>query len=313
MVATDDGTAARRRSDEITSLTQRVVASFDTTDDERLRTLLRSLVVHLHDFVTEVGLTRREWSQAVEFLTAIGQKCDAKRQECVLLSDVLGVSMLVELLAGVGVPEPDAGGLAPTLPTVLGPFHMTESPVRANRSAMSDLRAGTPLLLEVTVSGDDGSRLAGATVDVWQCNDEGFYDVQRPGVQAPGNGRGIFTTDDEGRFECVTVVPSHYPIPTDGPVGRLLQAAGRHPWRPAHIHFLVDATGYCELTTHIFMPGSPYLDSDAVFAVRPSLVCELTEERDHALAEGYGLPTPFARTQVTLVLRPVLRGAEAHG
>jgi hydroxyquinol 1,2-dioxygenase len=304
-VPSGTGRAAVRRLGEIANLSERVIESFDKTGDERLRQVLRSLVAHLHAFVTEVGLTRREWSQAVDFLTAVGQKCDAERQECVLLSDVLGVSMLVELLNDTDTSEGGGGSLVPTLPTVLGPFHMTASPVRSNGSTMSELGDGTPLLLQVAVRGEDGAGVAAATVDVWQCNAEGFYDVQQPGVQSAGNGRGLFTADAEGRVECVTVIPSHYPIPTDGPVGRLLQAAGRHPWRPAHIHFKVDAEGYVGLTTHVFMPGSPYLDSDAVFAVRPSLICDLVEERDPALAQRYGVAVPFARTQVELVLRPV--------
>ncbi|MGH9028023.1 MAG: dioxygenase [Acidimicrobiales bacterium] len=303
----DDMTAGGspgRRPEDIESLCERVLDSFNETEDERLRQLLRSLVVHLHAFIKDVGLTRDEWLHAVNFLTAVGQRCDAERQECVLLSDVLGASMLVELLNDAEASDLDGGVLSPTLPTVLGPFHTTLSPPRGNGSTISEPGSGRPLLLQAEVRADDGSPLAGATVDIWQCNAEGFYDVQHPGIQAPGNGRGIFRTDVDGRVECVTVVPSHYAIPSDGPVGRLLEATGRHPWRPAHIHFTVDADGYVGLTTHLFMPDSPYLDSDAVFAVSPSLICELVEERDAALAGRFGLPVPFTRTEAELVLRP---------
>lgn len=313
----------RRQQGEVEDLTERVIESFDGTEDERLRQLLRSLVVHLHDFVKDVRLTRREWSQAVDFLTAVGQKCDAERQEFVLLSDVLGASMLVELVndvvgaegetAGDTAVDGGGGGLAPTLPTVLGPFHMTSSPVRRSGSTISELGAGTPLLVQVSVRGEDGSRLAGATLDVWQCDAEGFYDVQQPGVQAAGNGRGIFTADEDGVVECVTVIPSHYSIPTDGPVGSLLRATGRHPWRPAHIHFIAAADGYAGVTTHVFMPNSPHLDSDAVFAVRPSLICDLIEERDEPLARRFDLPVPFMRTEVDLVLRKAPAAAQVAG
>lgn len=301
--AVGEGDPVEQQLDEITSLTERVVTSFGQTGNERLRQLLQILVERLHAYIREVHLTRHEWSQVVDFLTAVGHTCNADRQEFVLLSDVLGVSMLVELLNDVDVSTETTDVFSPTLPTVLGPFHMTSSPVRSSGSAISELGAGTPLLLQVAVRGADGSELAGAAVDVWQCNSEGFYDVQQPDVQPAGNGRGMFTADDHGRVECMTVVPSFYPIPTDGPVGKLLGATGREPWRPAHIHFRVDADGYVGLTTHVFLPNSLYLDSDAVFAVRPSLVCDVFEEGDPEMAERYGVPTPFARTEVELVLR----------
>ncbi|MEW2560287.1 intradiol ring-cleavage dioxygenase [Streptomyces griseorubiginosus] len=279
------------------SVTEEAVTSLRATADPRLRELLTGLVRHLHDFARETRLTQQEWEQAIAFLTATGQKCTDTRQEFILLSDVLGLSMLVETLNGDRVQ-------GATESTVLGPFHMTESPVRALGDDI-DLVGGTePCVVSGRVRSADGTPLPGAVLDVWQADEQGFYDVQQPDVQPAGNGRGLFTADAEGRFWFRTCVPAPYPIPTDGPVGDLLRATGRHPYRPAHIHFIVGAEGHTPVTTHIFVAGSDYLDSDAVFAVKRSLVQDFAVTDDPSLAAEFGVPNPFRHARFDLVLEP---------
>jgi protocatechuate 3,4-dioxygenase beta subunit len=265
-----------------------VVESFAATADPRLRELLSSLVRHLHAFVRDTEPTIAEWERAIDFLTATGQKCDAERQEFILLSDVLGISMLVETINN----RKTEGG---TESTVLGPFHMVASPRRALGDTIDLVGTGPQCVLEGRVLSADGTPLPGAVLDVWQANDQGFYDVQQPDVQPPGNGRGLFTADQDGAYWFRTIVPTHYPIPTDGPVGTLLEATKRHPYRPAHVHFIVTAPGHRPLTTHIFVAGSPYIESDAVFAVKQSLITEFTPADD---------PNQPARVQFDIVLQP---------
>jgi protocatechuate 3,4-dioxygenase beta subunit len=272
-----------------------VAKSFEGTPDVRLRQVLTALVAHLHAFVKEVELTDREWERAVAFLTATGQTCDPVRQEFVLLSDVLGVSMLVETV------NHRAGG--GTESTVLGPFHQVASPPRELGADISLTGKGEPCLVTGRVTGPDGEPLAGATIDVWQADADGFYDVQRPGVLPEANLRGLFTTDGDGAFRFRTVVPRYYPIPDDGPVGELLRATGRHPYRPAHIHFIVRADGYQPVTTHLFDADSPYLDSDAVFGVKESLVREFATVDDPERAADAGLGNPFRTVHFDVRLR----------
>jgi catechol 1,2-dioxygenase len=274
-----------------------VAASFDGTPDPRLRTVLTSLVRHVHAFVKDVELTEEEWAAAIAFLTETGQTSDDVRQEFVLLSDVLGVSMLVETV------NHRAGGSG-TESTVLGPFHVVESPPRELGADIALDGKGEPCLVTGRVTGPDGAGVAGAQVDVWQANDDGFYDVQQPGVQPERNLRGLFTADAEGRFWFRTIVPRYYPIPDDGPVGRLLTATGRHPYRPAHVHFLVTAPGSRPLTTHLFVADSPYIDSDAVFGVKESLVREFALVDDPGRAAEAGLATPFRTVHFDVTLLP---------
>ncbi|SDO00649.1 catechol 1,2-dioxygenase [Klenkia soli] len=274
-----------------------VAESFAGTSDPRLRQVLTSLVRHLHDFVKDVELTEAEWETAIGFLTDTGQTCTPTRQEFILLSDVLGVSMLVETI------NHRTGGTA-TESTVLGPFHMVASPVRQLGDDIALDGKGTPCLVSGQVTGPDGAPLAGATVDVWQTNEDGFYDVQQPDLQPQGNLRGIFTTDADGRFWFRSVVPRYYPIPDDGPVGKLLAATGRHPNRPAHLHFIAAADGYRTVTTHVFVADSPYLDSDAVFGVKDSLVRDTPEVDDAARAAEVGLANPFRTLAFDLSLLP---------
>ncbi|GAB3364766.1 intradiol ring-cleavage dioxygenase [Modestobacter lapidis] len=272
-----------------------VAASFADTPDPRLKRVLTSLVRHLHDFVKDVELTDEEWGTAIAFLTATGQKCDEVRQEFILLSDVLGVSMLVETI------NHRTGGQS-TESTVLGPFHMVESPPRELGADIALDGKGEPCLVTGRATGPDGQPLAGAVVDVWQANEDGFYDVQQPGIQPERNLRGLFTADDEGRFWFRSIVPKYYPIPDDGPVGELLAATGRHPNRPAHVHFIVTAPGHRPVTTHLFVDESPYIDSDAVFGVKESLIREFPEVDDPARAVEVGLPNPFRAVHFDVTL-----------
>jgi len=188
--------------------------------------------------------------------------------------------------------------------TVLGPFHVVESPRRAAGDSIDLVGTGPQCVVEGRVLSADGTPLPGTEVDVWQANDQGFYDVQQPDVQPRGNGRGLFTTGQDGAFWFRTIVPSHYPIPNDGPVGTLLEASRRHPYRPAHIHFIVTAPGHRPLTTHIFVAGSPYIESDAVFAVKKSLITEFTLVDDPVRAARYGVTGPFRLATFDIVLQP---------
>jgi hydroxyquinol 1,2-dioxygenase len=274
-----------------------VVESFGPSTDPRLREALTSLVRHLHAFARDVELTIPEWELAIDFLTRTGQKSDDTRQEFILLSDVLGLSMLTETISNRKF------GVA-TESTVLGPFHVVESPVRELGDNIDSVGTGTPCVVTGRVVSVDGTPLPGARLDVWQANDKGFYDVQQPEVQGVGNGRGLFTADEAGEFWFRTVVPRYYPIPTDGPVGELLIATGRHAFRPAHIHFIVSAPGHRDLTTHMFVAGSKYIESDTVFAVKKSLLVDFNEVTDPALAAKWHVPVPFRQANFEIVLQP---------
>ena len=257
------------------SITDAVVERFADTPDPRLKQILTSLVRHAHDFVRDVELTQEEWLTAVMFLTRVGQMCDDKRQEFILLSDTLGISMLVD---AINHRQPEGA----TETTVLGPFYVQNPPVKARDADISAGLHGTPLHVTGSVTSAKGEPLAGAFVDVWQSDDDGFYDVQKPGDDPQLRAR--FIADDAGTFSLWTLVPKYYPIPYDGPVGDMLQATKRHPYRPAHIHFMIGHEGYETLVTHLFANGDPYLDSDAVFGVKQSLIVDLTDE--HGPAPG---------------------------
>jgi hydroxyquinol 1,2-dioxygenase len=274
-----------------------VVESFANTPDPRLRELLASLVRHLHAFVRDTEPTIAEWQRAIEFLTATGQKCDDHRQEFILLSDVLGISMLVETMN-----NRKTGGA--TESTVLGPFHLVASPRRQLGDSIDLVGTGPPCVVTGRVLSVGGTPLPGAQIDVWQADDHGFYDVQQPDIQPRANGRGLFTADADGAFWFRTVLPCHYPIPTDGPVGTLLLATKRHPYRPAHIHFIAAAPGHRPVTTHIFVADGPYIESDAVFAVKRSLITEFTLVDDPGQAARYGLGGPFHLASFDIVLQP---------
>ena len=245
-------------------LGEAVLASFDACPDPRLRDLMQALVRHLHAFAVETGLTEREWAQAIAALTATGHITDDVRQEFVLWSDTLGLSMLVDALA-------HPSSTAATESTVLGPFYAPGSPLRDYGESMIEAPAGVPTLVHGRVLGADGAPIAEAELDVWQNGDNRLYAVQ-DAESAEDHLRGRYRTRSDGAYAFVGVRPVPYTIPSDGPVGQMLTRTGRHPWRPAHIHMIVSADGYQSLTTHIFDAESAYLDSDAVFAVKPSLL-----------------------------------------
>ena len=288
--------ASTRTADAVAAHTAQVLESFAGTPDPRLREILTTVTAALHGAIADLRLTSAEWGFAIRYLTEVGRACTDVRQEFIMLSDVLGVSMLVEAIADA---EHDP---AVTHSTVLGPFHVTVSPERRLGDSIDLIGTGPPLVVRGRVRDERGNPVAGAIVDIWQSDENGFYDVQLPDDQPAGNGRGLFRTDDDGGFWFRTVVPAPYPIPTDGPVGALLRATRRHPYRPAHIHVRVAADGHRDLVTHIFIGGSAYLDSDAVFAVKDSLVCDLTENADPGAAAALGLATPFHETTVDLVV-----------
>jgi hydroxyquinol 1,2-dioxygenase len=267
---------------ELTDLVQKKIAG---ASDPRFREVMLALVKHLHGFVREVGLTQDEWRTAIDFLTATGQKCDDKRQEFILLSDTLGVSMLVDAVN-------HRSHQGATESTVLGPFHVEGAPAMPDGADIAAGEAGVPTFVSGRVTDLDGTPIAGAELDVWQTDAEGFYDVQRP-ERGEMRLRGKFSTDGKGRYRFRTVKPISYPIPTDGPVGRMLDGLGRHPYRPAHLHMIVSAASHAPVATHIFVAGDPYIESDAVFGVKPSLIVDFSEQPAGRAPDGIDIDRPF--------------------
>ena len=282
----------------IDNLTEIVLEEYGSkTKDPRFREIITSLLKHLHAFVKDVEMTEEEWFKAIMFLTATGQMCDDKRQEFILLSDVLGVSMLVD---AINHPKSGKG----TESTVLGPFYVPGAPEYENgASIIKQQYADEVALVQGRVTDPDGSPIAGARLDVWQTAANGAYDVQDQAMPE-NNMRGVFTTDGEGNFAFVTEKPLSYSIPTDGPVGDLLRTSSRHGMRPAHIHFIVSADGYEPLTTHVFSEGDEYLDSDAVFATKSSLIGHYETSDDAGLAARYNIPVPFSHLKFDMGLMP---------
>ena len=248
----------------------------------RLIEVMSSLVRHLHAFAKETRLTQEEWDLGIDFLTRTGQICSDERQEFILLSDVLGLSMLVDAIN-------NRRPAAATENTVFGPFHVADAPFRDMGDNICLDGKGEPCLFEGRVIDLDGNAISGACVDVWSDNAEGFYDVQQPGIQPKWNNRGRFLTGEDGRYAFKGIKPISYPIPDDGPVGKMLEALGRHPYRPAHTHFLVTAPGFQRLVTHTFVEGDPYLESDAVFGVKETLIAhyERTDGGDTAWRSAF--------------------------
>jgi catechol 1,2-dioxygenase len=246
-----------------------VNARMGAETDPRLRQIMHALVTHLHAFIKDVEPTTKEWEAAIDFLTRTGQMCSDTRQEFILLSDVLGVSMLVD---AINHRRPSGA----TENTVFGPFHVDGAPERAMGADISLDGKGESCLFEGRVLDLQGNPIDGAVVDVWSDNADGFYDVQQPGLQPEWNNRGVFRTGADGRYWFRGIKPVSYPIPDDGPVGQMLERVERHPWRPAHMHFLVHAPGYESVTTHTFVAGDPWLESDAVFGVKESLIVPFT-------------------------------------
>jgi len=267
------------------NITDAVIEAFSKCPDERLKTVLDSLVEHLHAFIREVEPSEREWTQAIDFLTRTGHMCDDQRQEFILLSDTLGVTMLVDAI------NHHSSNPKVSESTVLGPFYVADPPMVAQGESIDWNVEGEPFYVEGKVHDESGQPLANVVVDVWQSDSEGFYDVQKELEGASLRAR--FSTDAEGRYAFWTVTPSPYPIPTDGPVGKMLEATGRHPYRPAHVHFMLMAEGFDTLVTQVFAEGDPYLDSDAVFGVKDSLVMDYTSLPPGPAPDGRSMNVPF--------------------
>lgn len=282
----------------IDNLTDIVLEEYGSkTDDPRFKQIVTSLITHLHAFVKDVELTEKEWFDAIMFLTDTGKICDDKRQEFILLSDVLGVSMLVD---AINHPKGGAG----TESTVLGPFYVEGAPeLEYGASIIKQDYDGEVSLVQGRVTDDKGAAVANAKLDVWQTAGNGKYDVQDPDMPEY-NMRGVFYTDEDGNFAFVTEKPLSYSVPTDATVGQLLRASGRHAMRPAHVHFIVSADGYETLTTHVFADGDEYLNSDAVFATKSSLIGDFKPSQDQELARKFNLPESFSHLQFDIGLMP---------
>ena len=271
------------------NLTDAVLAKLEGATDARFEEIMSSLIRHLHGFIREVELTETEWLTAIQFLTATGKKCDDKRQEFILLSDTLGVSMLVD-----AINHRKPGGATET--TVLGPFYVSDAKEMPMWADIAGDAPGGPAYISGRVLDVGGKPIAGAVLDVWQTDGEGYYDVQRPG----GNeqyARGKFTIGADGRYGFKTIKPVSYPVPTDGPVGKMLLGMGRHPYRPAHVHVIATAPGYDRVATHLFVEGDEYLDSDAVFGVKHSLVVDFKDHPAGPTPDGRKSPTPFCTAE----------------
>jgi protocatechuate 3,4-dioxygenase beta subunit len=272
-----------------------VVERMEACRNPRLKEVMTSVVRHLHALVKEVEPTDAEWMAAIQFLTATGQMSDERRQEFILLSDTLGVSMLVD---AINNRKPSGA----TESTVLGPFHVGGAPVKEMGEDICLDGKGMPLVMSGSVRDANGAPVDGAVLDVWMTNDDGFYDVQQPDVQPEMNLRGVFRTGADGRFWFRSVKPRFYPIPDDGPVGQMLRATGRHPYRPAHIHFIISAEGFRTVTTHVFVRGDDYLETDAVFGVKESLILDFIEHDDPSRANELGVEAPFCTAEMDFVL-----------
>ncbi len=275
--------------------TDAVLHQFGERADPRLAELLASVVRHLHAVVRETQPTEAEWLAAIRFLTEAGQRSDERRQELISLSDVLGVSALVDAIAHRGPPQA-------TETTVLGPFHVPAGPVLAQGAALCGKHGGEPTVVTGRVVDPAGRPVPGALVDVWQSDADGLYDVQRS--EGGLDSRGLFRAEDDGSVWFRTVKPVSYPIPTDGPVGRLLRALGRPMQRPAHLHFQVAADRFEPLTTQIFVAGDPCLDSDPVFGVKASLIAPFERVDDPVEAKRWQVAAPFSRMTREFVLTP---------
>lgn len=285
-----------RNFDE-SNITEAVRDRVSAAPDPRTRAISDALVRHLHAFVREIEPTFAEWEAAIGFLTQTGHMCDDKRQEFILLSDTLGASMLVDAI-NHRMPE------GATESTVLGPFFVAAAPELPLGTDISPGIAGEPMFISGRVSDPDGRPIAGAVIDTWHSDDDGYYDVQKLDEHGHFAMRARFRTDADGRFHYRTIKPAAYPIPHDGPVGRMLEAQGRHPWRPAHVHFMIAAPGYETLVTHVFEAGDQYLDSDSVFGVKQSLIREWPRHPAGTAPDGTAVDQPFATLTYDFGLKP---------
>ena len=278
-------------------ITQNVLDSMAQTPSPRLKQVMSSLVSHLHAFIREVELTQEEWALAIQFLTRTGQMCDDKRQEFILLSDISGTTMLVD---AINHRVPDGA----TESTIFGPFYREGAPELPTGATISQDDRGEAVVVTGQVLATDGTPIPGALLDIWETDENGLYEQQDP-EQPDMNLRGKFRTDHEGRYCFVGIKPVSYAIPDDGPVGQLLHSLGRHPFRPAHIHLLISARGFAPVTTHLFVKGDPYLDSDAVFGTKDSLIVDFIRQDSEEDAARYHVTAPFYKVAYDFVLKPL--------
>jgi hydroxyquinol 1,2-dioxygenase len=287
-----------------TTITGAVLDRIKDAENPRVKAISEALVRHLHAFVREVRPTQKEWEQGIDFLTRTGHMCDDKRQEFILLSDALGVSMLVD---AINHPVPEGA----TETTVLGPFYVQAAPEKALGEDISGGMDGDPLIVTGSVTSPDGKPIVGATVDVWHSDGDGYYDVQQLEDIGHLAMRARFHTDEHGRFRFWSINPAAYPIPHDGPVGQMLEAQGRHPWRPAHVHFMIAAPGFEQLVTHVFAAGDKYLDSDVVFGVKDSLIREFVAHPPGPAPDGHVLNKPYYHLNYDFGLKPAASSPRA--
>ncbi|MBS0452115.1 MAG: intradiol ring-cleavage dioxygenase [Proteobacteria bacterium] len=288
------------------TITQAVIAAMCACPNPRLLTVMTSLVQHLHSFAREVKLTEDEWMQAIQFLTDVGHITHDKRQEFILLSDTLGLSTLVTA-------QNNAKPQACTEATVFGPFFVEGAPDYEHGADIANGARGEPCYVSGQVRDLQGRPVANALIDVWQSDEDGKYDVQLAHASAEHEhrARGRLRSGADGRFDFRSILAVPYPIPHDGPVGRMLDALGRHPWRPAHLHFMIAAPGYQRLITHIFRNGGTYLDSDAVFGVRSTLVADWVRHEPGPAPDGTHSEMPFYTLQYDFVLNPAAESVQA--
>jgi len=277
------------------TITAAVLEAVSQAPNPRVRQISAALVRHLHDFIREIEPTQSEWEQAIGFLTETGRMCSNTRQEFILLSDTLGASMLVDAINN-RLP----GGATET--TVFGPFYTKDAPNCELGANIKGHLEGTPMYVGGTVRDVTGKPLADAIVDIWHSDQDGYYDLQLLDKNPGYAGRGRFRTDRNGAFHLWTIRPSPYPIPNDGPVGKMLEAQGRHPYRPEHIHFMIQARGYRKLVTHIFAANGPYIDSDVVFGVKNSLIREYVEHDGGIALDGKPIQERWFSLQHDFVL-----------
>lgn len=277
-------------------ITQNVLDSMAHTPDLRLKKVMASLISHLHAFLREVELTQEEWALGIQFLTKTGHMCDEKRQEFILLSDITGVTMLVD---AINHSSPDGA----TESTIFGPFYREGAPELPTGATMSQDGRGEPVVVTGRVLSTNGTPIPHALLDVWETDENGLYEQQDP-EQPDMNLRGKFCADSEGRYCFVGIKPVSYAIPDDGPVGHLLRALGRHPFRPAHIHLLITAEGFVPVTTHLFVKGDKYLDSDAVFGTKDSLIVDFIRHDSEEEAAPYHVTVPFYKVEYDFILKP---------
>jgi len=284
------------------NLTDVVLERWKDIPDARLRQIMASLIKHLHAFVRDIEPTGAEWATAIDFLTRTGKMCDDKRQEFILFSDVMGVSMLVD-----AINHRLASGATPT--TVEGPFHVPNSPQFANGADMAKGAPGIPCFVSGTVRDLDGKAVAGAKLDLWQTDGEGLYEAQRD-VTEPWM-RGLYRSQPDGSYAIRTVAPIGYTIPMDGPVGDLMKQTTISHMRPAHIHFCVEAPGYHRVVTHLFQRGCPYIETDVVYGVKEPLIVDFVKKPAGTAPNGQKIDTPFYVINYDFVLQKSAKAAAA--